>query len=104
MKASGVHPVHNTPITVWYTDKIPVSSGPEGLGGLPGMILMVEYNDNDVIIEATNIKIESQNKVITLPKKIKGKEITFEKYKEDFNKYISQTLAAKRNPYWTVRL
>jgi len=42
--------------------------------------------------------------VITLPKKIKGKEITFEKFKEDYNKYVRESISAKRNPYWRVRL
>ena len=104
MKAVGIHSIHNTPITAWYTDKIPVSFGPEGLTGLPGMILLVSYGNDDVIIEATAVTLEKDPKVITLPKKIKGKEITFEKFKEDYNKYIQESISAKRNPYWRVRL
>ncbi|HMP31930.1 MAG TPA: GLPGLI family protein [Saprospiraceae bacterium] len=104
MKAVAIHPIHNTPITAWYSDKIPVSSGPEGIGGLPGMILMLIYNEDDVSIEATSITISENNKDIALPKKMKGKETTHEKYKEDFNKYVKQSIEGKRNPYWAVRL
>jgi GLPGLI family protein len=104
MKATSVHPIHNSTITAWYTDKLPVSTGPEGFGGLPGMILMVSFNEDEIVIEATSVTIDSLPKVISLPKKMKGKEILFEKYKEDYNKYVKQTLDGKRNPYWSVRL
>lgn len=60
-------------ITAWYTPEIPVSQGPEGYWGLPGLIL--EVNDGKTTIlcsklvlnpkEKTDIKAPTNGKVVT---------------------------------------
>lgn len=60
-------------ITAWYSPEIPVSQGPEGYWGLPGLIL--EVNDGKTIIlcskivlnpkEKTEIKATSNGKVLS---------------------------------------
>lgn len=42
-------------VVVWFTPAIPVSSGPAGLGALPGMILEVHQDGGNVQILATKI-------------------------------------------------
>ena len=102
-KATTIHPLHDKLVVAWYSDKIPVSTGPEGLGGLPGLILMLEYDD-ELVIEATEINLDVDSQSIELPKKIKGKQITFEKYREDYWKLLNQSIKLKRNPYWQLRI
>jgi GLPGLI family protein len=103
MKAQTKHPIYGSPVTAWYTDKIPISSGPEGFGGLPGMILMLELNVDDVIIEATNINTDPLTNPIALPKKIKGKTSNSADYANSKNKFIKQSIDGRRNPYWNTR-
>ncbi|MBF6608454.1 MAG: GLPGLI family protein [Flavobacterium sp.] len=60
-------------ITAWYAPEIPVSQGPEGYYGLPGLIL--EVNDGKTVIlcskvvlnpkEKANIKAPTKGKVVT---------------------------------------
>jgi GLPGLI family protein len=47
-------------ITAWYTPEIPVSQGPEGYWGLPGLIL--EVNDGKTTICALNCLESKENR------------------------------------------
>jgi GLPGLI family protein len=60
MKAETKDTVNNVVIHAWFTDKIPVMSGPEGFSGLPGMILALDFNDDDVNIVATKVDMAPQ--------------------------------------------
>lgn len=42
-------------VVAFYTDKIPVSGGPESFNGLPGMILMVALPHENIIWTATKV-------------------------------------------------
>lgn len=75
-----------TTVIAWYTPEIPVSFGPAGIWGLPGLILQLEdarliYLCTKVSLknnEKTKIKIPNQGKIVT------KKE--FEKYQEKLQK------------------
>ena len=47
-------------ITAWYTPEIPVSQGPEGYWGLPGLIL--EVNDGKTTILCSKIVLNPKEK------------------------------------------
>lgn len=103
MKASTTHPVYGTPVTAWYTDAIPVASGPEGFGGLPGMILLLDFNNEDLVVEAKKVTINHEVKEITLPKKIKGKATTQAQFNADKAAFVEKSFKMKRNPYYELR-
>lgn len=64
----------NAYFTVWFTEDIPVSAGPEKFDGLPGLILYV----NTGAVEFTAEKIEVSNEKISLEKpKIPETTVTF---------------------------
>lgn len=60
-------------ITAWYTPEIPVSQGPEGYWGLPGLIL--EVNDGKTVILCSKIVLNPKEKVVIKPVS-KGKVIS----------------------------
>ncbi|WP_118975220.1 GLPGLI family protein [Taibaiella koreensis] len=65
-------------ITVWYTPDIPVSAGPAGLSGLPGMILEASIGKH-IHLLATGIEADpGGGKSIKEP--TKGKKITGEEF------------------------
>lgn len=72
------------PITAWFTPKIPISSGPLNIGGLPGLIL--ELSKRNITFGIKSIEINPQkNFSIRKPKfdKIKSiEEVT--RMKEEF--------------------
>lgn len=103
MKAETTDSIKNQTIHAWYTDAIPFNGGPEGFGGLPGTILELNINDNDVVITATKVDLTVPDGKLPVPKKIKGKEIDLITYNELLQKYIDQSIEGKRNPYRRIR-
>ena len=72
-KASG-KTERGSDVEAWYTEEIPVSSGPETFNGLPGMILQVDINKEEFVITAVSIEKSADKKELKAPSK--GKKIT----------------------------
>lgn len=103
MKAETRNELKDQTITVWFTDRIPVSGGPEGYGGLPGAILELNINEDWVVVTATKVDLETPIDKLPIPKKMKGKEVKLEKYNEKLKDFIEDSLEGRRNPYWRIR-
>ena len=103
MKAETIDPVRNVPVYAWFTNKIRIPSGPEGYGGLPGLILGLEFNKDDVLIEATKIDLEKEDLSLPIPKKMKGKDIALADYQTKLKDFIEESMEGKRNPFWRIR-
>jgi GLPGLI family protein len=70
-------------VIVWYTPSIPVSFGPKGEYGLPGLILELEIGK--IIFKAVKIVLNPKKKLkVKEPKG--GKRVTFEEYKKEMEK------------------
>jgi GLPGLI family protein len=68
-------------IEVWYTTEIPISTGPAGFGGLPGLIVQVSMDQGLMEITATKyIKRTIEKKEIKAP--TKGKVVTDKQFRE----------------------
>ena len=82
MKAEYIPQAGDTSkIIVWFTPEIPVSSGPAGYGGLPGLIVHLDKDDGAVQISLSSIVMRDIEKgEIEEPKK--GKEVTQEEFDE----------------------
>jgi GLPGLI family protein len=61
----------------WYTPDVPISNGPRGYGGLPGLIL--EVNDEDLTIVCSEIVLNPKE-VKEIKEPIKGKIVTRKKF------------------------
>lgn len=69
------------PVTAWFSPKIKSSIGPDGYGGLPGMILQIDKSNGDHLITATEVNLNKPNMdLISAP--TKGKKISQEKYEQ----------------------
>jgi GLPGLI family protein len=66
-------------IVAWFTPKIPVATGPRGMGGLPGMILEMDIDDGQATIELASFKPGKLEKDALKPP-TKGKKITREEF------------------------
>lgn len=102
MKAETQDTIKGQTIHAWFTTEIPVGIGPEGFGGLPGAILMLEINDGTALIEASEVNLDTTVSIET-PKKIKGKKVNTAEYTAVLEKYFKQCLEGERNPYWQAR-
>lgn len=68
-------------IKAWFTSDIPVSAGPAGFNGLPGIILQVDINDGSQTISATGIDTSPVNMSL-LEKPKEGKKVTADEFKK----------------------
>lgn len=67
-------------ITAWYTEQIRLPLGPESFHGLPGLILEVAVNKDEIVITADKIDLRALKKnELKEPKS--GEEMTDEAYK-----------------------
>lgn len=72
-------------IKVWFTHEIPVSTGPDGLGGLPGVILALESDDGNRVITAKEYRKQAiAPKQLMKPRE--GKKMS----REAFEKVVSE--------------
>lgn len=81
-------------IVAWYTEEIRLPIGPESFHGLPGLILEVSINTDDIIISADKIDLRAlKRNELRIPKG--GQEITEEAYRamveEQMEKMGAQT-------------
>jgi GLPGLI family protein len=103
MKAVSEDPIKGQKITAWFAADIPVPTGPEELFGLPGLILAYDINDGMLIVEAEKIAFGEPKEPITLPKKMKGREVTGSEYQDLVKKFIQNSIDSKQAWMWEIR-
>ena len=103
MKAVSEDPIKGQKITAWFASDIPVPVGPEELFGLPGLILAYDINDGMLIVEAEKISFGEPTGEITLPKKMKGKEVSGTEYQDLVKKFIQTSIESKQAWMWEIR-
>ena len=63
----------------WFTTQLPYKAGPEGFGGLPGLILLVKKADGSLAFEAIEVQVPAKE---TVPKfNYDGEVISKQTYK-----------------------
>ena len=101
MKAETYDSIKSQRIVAWFTDKILVPAGPAEFGGLPGLILEIDINDQSSLITAEEVKLNTQT---PWPKSnTKGKAIDYKKYQSIVKTYIADCIERRRNPFWDLR-
>jgi len=103
MKAETTNEIKGQTIHAWFTDAIPMSGGPEGYYGLPGMILELDINEGDALITATDVDLESPVEKLPIPKKMKGKKSDIASLNVRVEKFIKESIEGQKNPYWRIR-
>lgn len=101
MKAETYDSVKSQRIIAWFTDKILVPAGPAEFGGLPGLILEIDINDQSSLIVAEEVKLNQQTQWPSINSK--GKSIDYKKYQGIVKTYIADCIERRRNPFWDLR-
>ena len=71
----------STGMIVWFAPSIPVSTGPDGIKGLPGLVLEVQHAEENYVITAIEIQSDTVDETqITRP--TDGKKMTRSKYEK----------------------
>lgn len=85
--------VKNDSITIraWFTSEVPVSAGPAGIGGLPGLILKVDIDDGQTVLVAEEVLLEAVAEG-DIEKPTKGKAVS----REDFEQIVREKRAEMR--------
>lgn len=75
-------------VVAWYTDQIACPGGPENWSGLPGMILEVNINNDEMVYTPIEITDKGDKKIVKAP--TDGKKIT----RKEFQKMMEEQFGA----------
>lgn len=103
MMAVAEDTIKHQKITAWFANDLPTSAGPERYFGLPGLIMEADINDGEVVLTAIKVDKKPVAEEVKITKKMKGKKLTDKEYNAMMNKFISESMKARRNPYWSIR-
>lgn len=94
MRAEYFNEEDSTAYIAWFTSQIPISTGPAGFSGLPGLIVYVDINDGEMTISVNNIMMRKlEKKEIQAPKK--GKVVS----NDEFRKIEEEKMEQMRKQY-----
>lgn len=65
----------STPIEAWFAPQIPVSTGPAGYGGLPGLIMELSIDEGDRTYSLKSLDMVAPDTELLVPPK-KGKKVS----------------------------
>ncbi|MDR1757381.1 MAG: GLPGLI family protein [Bacteroidales bacterium] len=92
--------IRDKDITAWFALDMPMSIGPDGYCGLPGVILELDMNEGAVVYTATAIVPASPELEITPPAlKQKSKTMSLSAF-QDIEKQIIKDSQKQRRPYF----
>jgi GLPGLI family protein len=100
MKAYLEDPIRKHKIVAWFAMDMPLPFGPEGYGGLPGMILELDYNDGAMIVKADKITAKKLDAELSIPAKLKGKKVNQTFINEEALKHIKDKTKAEDPWFW----
>jgi GLPGLI family protein len=103
MNASWEDTLKMQKVIAWFALDIPVSSGPERFGGLPGLILEVNINNGAMIISAESLIPQEMSSKITKPHYKRAKRITEDAYHKILKDYFAQRRKMEEPPFWGIR-
>jgi GLPGLI family protein len=75
-------------VIAWFTADIPVPTGPEVQGQLPGLILALDMNNGRMVYKAVEISPKADLASIKEPSK--GKKVTPDEFREERNKMMDE--------------
>lgn len=99
MNAQWTDTIKGQKIIAWFALDIPVSSGPERFGGLPGLILEVNINNGALIISAESISEEDMGGKIQPPSHKKARRIKNADYGNLIRKHV-ETRIKEQEPWF----
>lgn len=81
-------------VEAWYAPEIPFSFGPVGYGGLPGLIIEIQYQNVRFYVSTIALNTKKNTKIV---KPTKGKEVTKAEYNEITKKMANDFLKSLKN-------
>jgi GLPGLI family protein len=103
MNAVWQDTIKDQQIEVWFALDLPVSCGPERLGGLPGVILEANINNGALHIVADKIEPKLLTTELNLPKKkYKGEKVTEAGYQRALKAYVDEQ-RKQEQVWWNIR-
>jgi GLPGLI family protein len=103
MNAYLEDPIRKHKIIAWFAMDMPIPFGPDGYGGLPGMILELDYNDGAVRVSADKITLKKLTTELQFPEKIKGKKVNQAHIDAEVLKHIAEKTKMEEPWFWGIR-
>ena len=75
-----------TELVVWYAENIPVSFGPEGYSGLPGVIMEIDQDNGATVTTAVEVSAKYPRKELVAP--TKGDKMNRAQFQENMMKLM----------------
>jgi GLPGLI family protein len=86
--------IFNHPVEAWYAPEIPFGFGPVSFGGLPGLIIEIQYQNVRFYVSTIELNTKRDTKIV---KPTKGKEVTKDEYIEITKKMANDFLKSLKN-------